>query len=86
MAVQLSIVVGAVLCVIRFSGGHTWKDLINQMLRLEDPPPLISREVLCTVTMACRRHGKRSGLARKRRQAESSRESKEAARAMSAAL
>ena len=114
LAVLQSILVGVVVCDVRFPGGHTWRDLINQMLRMEDPPPLIeadrladdclwlealnlglydvlampfdSREVLRTVTTACRRHENRSGQVRKRRQPEAGRESKEGARAAGASL
>jgi DNA-binding NtrC family response regulator len=41
LVVLQSILVGVVLCDIRFPCGHTWKDLISQMLRMEDPPLLI---------------------------------------------
>ena len=114
LAVLQSILVGVVLCDTCLPGGQTWRDLIHEMLGMEDPPPLIladrladdclwdealnlgaydvlakpfdSREVLRTVTTACRRHENRSGLVRNRKEAEAGRECEEAARAMDAAL
>jgi DNA-binding NtrC family response regulator len=41
LGVLRSIVVGVVLCDIRFPGGHTWRDLLHEMSKMEDPPPLI---------------------------------------------
>lgn len=42
LAVLQSILVGAVLCDIRLPGGRTWRDLINEMRKMEVPPPLIA--------------------------------------------
>lgn len=41
LAVLQSILVGAVLCDIHLPGGHTWRDLISEMRKMGDPPPLI---------------------------------------------
>jgi DNA-binding NtrC family response regulator len=41
LAVLRSIVVEVVLCDLCFPEGHTWRDLLHEMLKMEDPPPLI---------------------------------------------
>ena len=41
LAVLKSVLVGVVICDMRLSGGDSWKDLIDEMLQMQTPPPLI---------------------------------------------
>ena len=41
LAVLQSILVGVVLCDTRLTGGHTWRELMSEMLNMEAAPPLI---------------------------------------------
>jgi DNA-binding NtrC family response regulator len=41
LAVLESVRVGVVVCDVRLPGGHSWRDLINEMLQMQAPPPLI---------------------------------------------
>lgn len=41
LAVLESVLVGVVICDVRLPGGHSFRDLINEMLKMQTPPPLI---------------------------------------------
>ena len=41
LAVLRSVLVGVVICDSYLPGGHTWRDLISEMLKMQIPPPLI---------------------------------------------
>jgi DNA-binding NtrC family response regulator len=41
LAVHESVLVGVVICDTCLPGGHSWRDLITEMLKMQTPPPLI---------------------------------------------